>query len=294
MDTCWPQLSNWPFSWETMRRLSDRMKGIFPAITLQERHVRIHSFSPYRVNSGWIERPHVHWLYEAHIFLYGKVQYTYEGTQLVGPGSILLHRPGVRHTWQAEEPSLCFVSTFSVEPDCDIMTSPPWPVWPDVVWEVGLLLADVQSARSGWEERITSRMTTLLSRILSLSSRQVTPVRLPACASTLVSRVNNYLLQHLTEQITLEEIAVELGVSERSLIRQFREEAGETVFQRLQHIRLEQTERLLAETNLPLTDIGSQVGIRDAAYLVNWYRKQTSLTPMQFRRMMHANNTCFA
>ena len=289
MDT-WHELPDWPFTFETMWRLCARIKGIIPPIVLRDNRVNLHTFVPARVKAGWTERPHAHWSYEAHIYLYGKVHYTYEGTQVVGPGNVLLHRPGVRHTWYADEAPTCLVASFSLDPEVSVMETTPWPVWPDLLWEAGLLLTDVQNAQIGWQERVIARMTVLLSRILLLSSRQGTRTSLPEFNPSIATRVTDYLWRNLTEHITLTQIAAKLGVSERSLIRQFREETGETVFQRLQQMRLEQTERLLSETDLPLADIGQRVGIHDSAYLVNWYRQQTQLTPMQFRKKVNANN----
>lgn len=289
-------LSDWPYSWEMMQRLCYRLKGIMPPVQLQDFHVKLRAFAAARAIDSWTERSHTHWSYEAHIFLTGTVEYTCGGTQLLGPGSVILHRPGVRHHWHTmETPVYCFNLHFSLDPEPDVAETLPWPVWPELVWEIDLMLADVQVARFGWQERAVARMTVLLSQLLLLTANQgKCSTHSPEFEENLVTQVDSYLLNHMTEHITLEQIATEFGISERSLIRHFREEAGETVGQRLQEIRLEQTQRLLSETDLTLAEIGPHVGIRDSAYLANWYRKHTQMSPMAYRKKVrvhtHATN----
>ena len=48
-------------------------------------------------------------------------------------------------------------------------------------------------------------------------------------------------------------------------------------------LRVEQAKQLLRETNLKINQIASQCGFRSASYFIVVFRKQTGLSPSEYR-----------
>jgi len=48
-------------------------------------------------------------------------------------------------------------------------------------------------------------------------------------------------------------------------------------------LRIERARRLLAETDLPITDVGAQVGYNSQSHFTKIFREATGMTPKAFR-----------
>lgn len=121
-------------------------------------------------------------------------------------------------------------------------------------------------------------------------------LRLPQCAAELAQavvrqrwreRVQAVLLVELAAGPKLAGIAARLGVSERSLRRhladegtQFRALLGET--------RLAEARRLLADSRLPIAEIGLRLGFGDPACFRRLFRQASGISPRGWRARQRA------
>ena len=103
---------------------------------------------------------------------------------------------------------------------------------------------------------------------------------------TLVNQALLYLSQYYAQSIRVDEVAHSLNVSYRHLARIFKSVTGQTVIQKLNAIRLEEARRLLAETNMPVGEIGKQVGFTNEYYFSAIFKQVIATTPTQYRAMM--------
>lgn len=96
---------------------------------------------------------------------------------------------------------------------------------------------------------------------------------------------DNYIRQHLTEDLTTLQIARAVGLNECSLKQLFSEQFGTGMAKRQNHLRIMLAKDLLVQTNKSIRDIIQECGyLREATFREN-FDKLTQLTPAEYRKM---------
>jgi len=95
----------------------------------------------------------------------------------------------------------------------------------------------------------------------------------------------NYVLQHFSEPITLEDVCAATGFSVSYFSKLFKKESGEGFSKYLARVRIDRAKELLRETNLPVTEVCDMVGYSDIKHFTGMFKKMTSLSPGQYRRL---------
>ena len=98
-----------------------------------------------------------------------------------------------------------------------------------------------------------------------------------------VLAVQNYLEEHFTKRLTLKHVAHEHNMTERTLIRRFKQACAITPIQYLQGLRLEQARKILETSMSPLESIVNSVGYEDLSSFTRLFKKYTGLSPSQYR-----------
>lgn len=99
----------------------------------------------------------------------------------------------------------------------------------------------------------------------------------------LLQRINSILLEQPLSDITLNRIALDLGISSQYLCRAFKEETGKTFLEYLTARRLETAVELLRGTDCPIRDIAQLCGYQDTVYFARLFKRNTGLTPSDYR-----------
>lgn len=86
------------------------------------------------------------------------------------------------------------------------------------------------------------------------------------------------------EQITVQRLADELGISERTLARKVREETDMPVAAYARRIKLSQVGERLSLTSAPLSTISAELGFSSDSNLRRMFKELTELTPAQYRQ----------
>jgi AraC-like DNA-binding protein len=98
-------------------------------------------------------------------------------------------------------------------------------------------------------------------------------------------RLESYIRDNLSTDLTLHELAMLLGVSIRHLSRVVRQSTGQSVHRWIANCRLAEARRLLAETELPIQDVAQRVAFRSAAAFTTAFRAASGFSPVEFRRL---------
>lgn len=98
-----------------------------------------------------------------------------------------------------------------------------------------------------------------------------------------VSEAVRYMWEHLHLDLSVEQVAAQVGLSESQLQRRFRKALGRSIVQELLRKRLDEAKRLLRVTDLAVSDIAPRLGFHSATYLHSTFRRSFGLTPLDYR-----------
>jgi AraC-like DNA-binding protein len=99
-----------------------------------------------------------------------------------------------------------------------------------------------------------------------------------------VEKARHYLSAHLTQEIHTEDIASAVGVSPYHLSRLFKALTGRTMREYLIHERIEAAKQLLITGGLSIPQIASLLRFCDQSYFTLVFRRETGMTPGQFKK----------
>jgi AraC family transcriptional regulator len=110
--------------------------------------------------------------------------------------------------------------------------------------------------------------------------RQETPASL---SPSKLRRVTAYVQEHLEHELPLATLAAVAQTSPAHFSRLFKQATGQTPHQYVIMCRIEHARQLLAETDLPLSEICQQVGCADQSHFTALFRKHVATTPKGYR-----------
>jgi len=88
---------------------------------------------------------------------------------------------------------------------------------------------------------------------------------------------------HACDGIKIEDLLIEIPMSRRLFEQQFKKLVGRTPHEEIIRVKLTHARRLLAESELSLTDIANRVGFRHASYMSEVFRKKVGLSSSKYR-----------
>lgn len=97
--------------------------------------------------------------------------------------------------------------------------------------------------------------------------------------------VTNYINEHFTENLTLEQAASLAGFSKYHFTRLFRQYAGTSFYKYLNQKRITHAKNLLLDPDLSVTDVAMQSGFTSISAFLRMFHLVTNCTPTKFRKM---------
>ncbi|HMV50902.1 MAG TPA: AraC family transcriptional regulator, partial [Blastocatellia bacterium] len=97
-------------------------------------------------------------------------------------------------------------------------------------------------------------------------------------------RAIEFMHDNCGRELSLAEIAAAAYLSEFHFARLFKKITGATPHGFLASLRIERARRLLAESDLPITEVGAAVGYAGQSHFTKVFREATGMTPQAFRR----------
>ncbi|WAC46611.1 GlxA family transcriptional regulator [Pseudomonas sp. SL4(2022)] len=99
-----------------------------------------------------------------------------------------------------------------------------------------------------------------------------------------VSRVQNYVLEHVSEEFSVERLASLAGMSTRHFARVFNREVNMTPMEFVQGARIDCARGLLETSGLPLKTVAYRSGFGSVRHMRHLFGERLGLTPSQYRR----------
>ena len=103
--------------------------------------------------------------------------------------------------------------------------------------------------------------------------------------------VINYIEQHISNQITLEDLAALVHFEKSHLTERFKEMWGISPIRYVNYLRIERAKALLATTDKSVTEIAASAGFASIHYFCRYFKEKENMTPIQYRLLRQNNVT---
>jgi AraC-like DNA-binding protein len=129
-------------------------------------------------------------------------------------------------------------------------------------------------------------LTMLMTYCITSASKLNVPNRLPAYIIDARSFINlNY-----SEQITLDVLSKKLSINKFYIQKLFKRYMGLSPNEYLIQIRLTRAKQLLRTTNLPISQIATDVGVSNIGHFINQFKQHEGITPGGYRQRWYRSN----
>jgi transcriptional regulator GlxA family with amidase domain len=125
-----------------------------------------------------------------------------------------------------------------------------------------------------------------LANLVSETLDHETPLSLPTSADPLVSAAMTYTQEHLA-LVSAAQVSRAVGLSDRSLRRQFHTETGISWRQYLLQARLLRAMALLAQPGRSVLQVAMDVGFNSGSAFTRSFTARCGETPSAYRRRLH-------
>ena len=96
----------------------------------------------------------------------------------------------------------------------------------------------------------------------------------------------DYIQEHYSEQVTLNEVAENIYVSTFYISRMFKKELGKSFVDYLNDVRIEKSKELLKDIKYKTYEVAEIVGISDPHYFSKLFKKYSGMTPSEYRETL--------
>ena len=110
-------------------------------------------------------------------------------------------------------------------------------------------------------------------------------VRQKDYTSPLVMKVANYVVAHITEPLTTEQIADALYLSRPYLSSRFHKEAGRTLYSFIMDEKIKEAKRLILYSGRSISSISQYLGFSSLGHFSSLFKKNTGYSPTEFRSL---------
>jgi AraC family transcriptional regulator len=149
------------------------------------------------------------------------------------------------------------------------------------------IASELESGDAGWREVIRSHVSQLTVYLLRahIDAQRSDEIELSrvGVVDRRLRRAIEFMSDNCGRELSLAEIAGAAFLSEFHFARLFKKITGATPHAYLASLRTERARRLLAETDLPIAEVGARVGYNSQSHFTKIFREATGMTPKAFR-----------
>lgn len=108
---------------------------------------------------------------------------------------------------------------------------------------------------------------------------------------SLSRRILTWMHEKYPQNINARRASREVGASLSSITHRLKQETGKGFSEHLRTVRVNEAKRLLAYTDLTLSEIAGKCGFSDPSYFTKVFRAEINLSPSEFRKMLSVDTT---
>lgn len=153
------------------------------------------------------------------------------------------------------------------------------PAWSAAITAIE---TELTGRAEGYREAALAHLTLLLVDVARLATDVVGDLR--RSNETRLAEVFEVIERRFAEPLSLRDVATSVGMTPGYLTTLVRRRTGRTVLDWIVERRMVQARKLLAETDLPVGEVGRRVGIADPGYFARVFRRGNGMAPLAWRR----------
>jgi len=100
----------------------------------------------------------------------------------------------------------------------------------------------------------------------------------------IIDKVHRYVTEHITDALSIEELANAVSVSRRTFSRLFAKYAKVTPSAFVEQVRVDTARKLLEDSDAPLKTVAFRCGFRNATQMRSTFSRRLNVTPKQYRQ----------
>jgi AraC family transcriptional regulator len=150
---------------------------------------------------------------------------------------------------------------------------------------LGLLRAELmrREASPGFVEAIAQAIAIHLARTYGVADEE-SHGSSPSLPGFKLRQITDWMAEHLTEELSLDRLADQAGLSKFHFQRLFKGALGVSPSQYLIDLRMNEARRLLRETKMSVVDVALEVAYANPSHFARLFRRETGLSPSDYRR----------
>lgn len=156
-----------------------------------------------------------------------------------------------------------------------------------------LLDSGLISSRRDGKEVYYKAAETETCELLHESVEQVMEIACPEKAvdynsstEEIIHRIHEYLLEHLADRVTIEDLSKQFLMNPTSLKKAFKDVYGMSIAAHMKQHRMEHAARLLLETNDNIAQIAFAVGYESQSRFTNTFKETYGMLPSMYRKKL--------
>ena len=102
--------------------------------------------------------------------------------------------------------------------------------------------------------------------------------------SSYIGNVHQYITEHYTEKINLENLCFIFGTNKTSLCREFKNSYGQTIFDYIHTLKINSAKQMLRDKNMSVTGISEKLGFDSVHYFCRLFKKNTGFSPTDYAK----------
>ena len=146
------------------------------------------------------------------------------------------------------------------------------------------ILQEMQERKPKYETLCMACMDIIMVELVRNASVSVTETQARFPANRQCASVRHYIDQHYKENVTLDLLAEKASINKYYMAHAFKREYGVSPINYLIDCRIREGKRLLAETDLSLSQIATVLGFSSSSYFSQSFRNAEGMSPTEYRK----------
>lgn len=250
----------------------------------------------------WHDEFEIIWVRDGHVWI--NIQ---SKVYLCSPEDIIIIPPKFIHSFRQykDEPCRYYNAVFSLEilePNSDSIISKKYfnflfdnPLFKEIYFPLGhethtalkpfvKILYDTRHSFNDSEMKIKSALYMYMDIICRLYTSDSNLFKPNYKIISRIKTVLNYVNQNYNKDLTVNEMAQLACLSNSHFMTTFKKITGQTFISYLNLVRLENSKKLISETELSILQISEECGFHNFSYFIRAFKKQYGKTPLCIRK----------